>query len=380
MKFSCTQENLRQGLSIVSHIANRSINLPILENVLIKTEEGGLKLMTTNLEIAISCAIRSKVENKGEFTVPSKLFADYISLLPKERVDIEQSENVFTVSCSTYQTRLNGIAASEFPLIPIVSSEQRFLVKVNELRKAINQVIFSVTVNESRPEISGVLFRFIPRGNNLLLVLAATDSYRLAEKTLEIQVSNGNLNEQMSVIVPARAVSELVRVLGIFKDVVDHPENVEIIVADNQVLFKFGDVELVSRTIEGKYPDYRQLIPNNFGTEIKIIKEDLLRAVKATSLFSRAGLNDIHLNFFPDKTVKITANNPQTGEHSVEIDSQIIGKENKITVNYRYLLDGVNNIETEQVKLQLIDGLSPCVLRPLNENPDYLYIVMPIRQ
>jgi len=381
MKFSCTQENLRQGLSIVSHIANRSINLPILENVLIKTEEGGLKLMTTNLEMAISCTIRSKIENKGDFTVPSKLFSDYVSLLPKERVDIEQIDNVFTVSCETYQTRLNGIVAAEFPLIPTVISEQKFLVKVNDLRKAINQVIFSVAANESRPEISGVLFKFQPQGNNLSLILAATDSYRLAEKTLSVQVSGDNsLEEQISVIVPARAVSELVRILGIFRDVVDLPENLEIIVADNQVLFRYSDVELVSRTIEGKYPDYRQLIPGSFQTEVEVLKEDLIRAVKATSLFSRVGLNDINLIFLPDKTVKITATNPQTGEHSAEVISKINGKENKITVNYRYLIDGINNIESNEVKINLIDGISPCVLRSVNEKPDYLYIVMPIRQ
>jgi len=381
MKFSCTQENLRQGLSIVSHIANKSVNLPILENVLIRTEEGGLKMMTTNLEMAVTCAIRGKVEEKGEFTVPSRLFADYVALLPKERVDAEHKDNCLSVSCGTYQTRLNGINASEFPLIPSIDSQHKFTVKVTELRKAIGQVLFAVASNESRPEISGVLFKFMPLDGRLKLVLAATDSYRLAEKVLAVDKGEGaDIDEHLSVIVPSRAVSELVRILGVFRDAVDNPENMEIVISDNQILFSYNQVELISRTIEGRYPDYRQLVPSSFETEITVPKDELLRAVKATSLFSRSGLNDINLKFSPGSSVKITANNPQTGEHSVELEGTVQGKENANTVNFKYFIDGVNNIESEDVRLQMIDGVSPCLLRPIGDDADYLYIVMPIRQ
>lgn len=365
----------------MSHIASKSVNLPILENVLIRTEEGGLKLMTTNLEMAVTCTIRGKVEDKGEFTVPSKLFSDYVALLPKERVDADQQDNNLSVSCGTFQTRLNGINASEFPLIPSVESQQKFTVKVNTLRKAISQVLFAVASNESRPEISGVLFKFVPQDNGLKLVLAATDSYRLAEKSIDITKSEGtDIQEQMSVIVPARAVSEVVRILGVFKDTVDNPDNVDIIISDNQILFSYNQVELISRTIEGRYPDYRQLIPSSFETEISVPKEDIVRAVKATSLFSRAGLNDINLKFTPGAPVKISANNPQTGEHSAELDGNVQGKENGITVNFRYFVDGVNNIETDEIQIQMIDGVSPCLLRSSGDDVDYLYIVMPIRQ
>jgi DNA polymerase-3 subunit beta len=337
--------------------------------------------MTTNLEIAVSCNIRGKVESKGEFTVPSKLLSDYVSLLPKERVDVEQTDSALTVSCGSYETHLNGIGAAEFPLIPTVESDQKFSVKVNDLRRAISQVIFAVASNESRPEISGVLFKFSQQDGGLSLVLAATDSYRLAEKTIPVNKDNSSaITEQVSVIVPARAVSEMVRILGVFRDLADNPENMEIVIAENQVMFSYSDMQLISRTIEGRYPDYRQLIPNSFETEVVLPKEELLRAVKATSLFSRTGLNDIHLKFVVGSQVKVTANNPQTGEHSAGVEAEVTGKENGITVNYRYFIDGVNNMETEKVKLQLNDGLSPCVIRPSGDKPDYLYIVMPIRQ
>lgn len=365
----------------MSHIASKNINLPILGNVLIKADDKVLRFMSTNLEIAISCVVRGKVEDQGEFTVPSKLFSDYVSLLPKERVDVNQEGNALVVSCGTYQTKLNGIVASEFPLIPSLEGQQKFSLKVNELRRAIGQVLFAVAPNESRPEISGVLFKFSPSSDGIDLVLAATDSYRLAEKAVKANTERSSaIKDTVHVIVPARTVAELIRILGVFKEGAENPEEMEIHIGENQILFSYNSVELVSRTIEGKYPDYRQLIPERFETEVVLSKDELSRAVKTTSLFSRTGLNDIHFSFASSGKVALKSVNSQTGEHSVELDGAIVGKENSVTVNFKYFLDGVNNVETEQVRLQLIDGVSPCLIRPASENADYLYIVMPIRQ
>ncbi len=384
MKFTCTQENLNQGLSIVSHIANKNINLPILGNVLIKSDDKMLRLMTTNLEIAIRCAVRGKIDESGEFTIPSKLFADYVSLLPKEKVDILQDGNTLGISCGSYQTKLHGVHASEFPLIPSVDEQYKFSVKASEFRKTIGQVLFAVAPNESRPEISGVLFRFSTGADGLTLTLAATDSYRLAEKQMmAMSDKHPSLSDPVSMIVPARTVAELVRILGVFKETLDVPERLEICLGESQVLFVYDSVELISRTIEGKYPDYRQLIPERFETEVVMEKNDLARAVKTASLFSKTGLNDVHFRFSPGKRIALDATNAQTGEHSVEIDGAVSGKENNVTVNFRYFLDGVNNIDGDRVALQLIDGMSPCVIHPYGEGKplhDYLYIVMPIRQ
>ncbi len=381
MKFSCTQENLHQGLSVVSHIASKNINLPILGNVLIKADDKVLRFMSTNLEIAISCVVRGKIEEQGEFTVPSKLFADYVSLLPKERVDVSQDGNAFVVACGSYQTKLNGIVASEFPLIPSLEGQQKFTLKVNELRRAIGQVLFAVAPNESRPEISGVLFKFVATNDGIDLVLAATDSYRLAEKTVKADSGrSSSVKDPVHVIVPSRTVAELIRILGVFKEGAENPEEIEIHIGENQILFSYNSVEIVSRTIEGKYPDYRQLIPDRFETEVILSKIELSRAVKTTSLFSRTGLNDIHFTFASSGKVSLRAVNSQTGEHAVDLDGAVTGKENSVTVNFKYFLDGVNNVETEEVRLQLIDGVSPCLLRPATEDGDYLYIVMPIRQ
>lgn len=383
MKFSCTQENLHQGLSVVSHIASRNVNLPILGNVLIKCDGNVLKLLSTNLEIAISCTVRGKIEEVGEFTVPSKLFSDYVGLLSKDRIDVEQNGTVVEVSCGSYKTKLNGVHANEFPLIPSVDKQQKYGVKVADLRRAISQVLFAVAPNESRPEISGVFFSFEHGKDGLSLTLAATDSYRLAEKTVVAEGGSESTGRStVSVIVPSRTVAELMRILTIFKDDAGSPESVDIYLSDNQILFSYGSAELISRTIEGKYPDYRQLIPDSYQTEVRLSKEELQRAIKATSLFSRTGLNDITISFKPDSEVHVRATNAQTGEHTVDLEGAIVGKENVITVNYKYLLDGVNTIESDQVAVKMIDGMSPCLIQPGSDEtkPDYLYIVMPIRQ
>jgi len=385
MKFSCTQENLHQGLAIVSHIASKNINLPILSNVLIKCDNGVLRFMTTNLEIAIDCVVRGKIEDAGEFTVPSKLFADYVALLPKERVDVNLEGNSLSIACGSYKTTLHGVAASEFPLIPTIDRKHRIAVRVADLKKAIGQVLFAVAPNESRPEISGVLMKFVPGGaEGLKVVMAGTDSYRLAEKMLPAGGDSGaGLSEPISVIVPARTVAELIRILGIFKDEASGPADIEIFIGDNQILFAYNGTEIISRTIEGKYPDYRQLIPERFETEVVLEKEELLRAVKTTSLFSRTGLNDVHFAFKSEHPIHVNSRNAQTGEHAVDLEGVVTGKDNEVTVNFRYFIDGVSNIESEAVTMQMIDGMSPCVLRPVTEGqhgPDYLYIVMPIRQ
>lgn len=366
----------------MSHVAGKNVNLPILGNVLVKADDKALKFMSTNLEIAITCAVRGKIEQTGEFTVPSKLFSDYVSLLPKERVDVSLEANAFSVACGTYQTKLNGIAASEFPLIPTIETKDKFSVRVDDFRKAVGQVLFAVAPNESRPEISGVLFKFVPGQDGIELIMAATDSYRLAEKTIKVE-SGTSIKDSVYVIVPSRTVAEIVRILGVFKDGMDLPKNMEIQLGDNQIQFSYDNTELVSRTIEGKYPDYRQLIPEKFETETSVRKDELSRAVRTASLFSRTGLNDVHATFNPSSGITLSSLNGQTGEHSVALDAKISGKENAITVNFKYFLDGVNNVETEEISIQMIDTMSPCIIRPIADGKirhDYLYIVMPIRQ
>ena len=380
MKFSCTKENLHQGLSITSHISTKNVNLPILNNVLLKADGGGLKLISTNLEIAITCNVRGKVEQQGEYTVPSKLFFDYVNLLPNDRVDVDLLDDSLSIACASSKTKIKGIGAGDFPLIPPVTGGVKYRVDVKDLSRALSQVLFATATNESRPELAGVYVSFHgEKGGKGMLVLAATDSYRLGEAIVALKDSS---EEPKDIIVPQRTLAELNRVFSVFKDDVEAADQVEIEVADNQVVFRCGGVEITSRTIEGPYPDYRQIIPSNAVTEIVLDKSEFQKAIKTVSLFAKTGLFDIRLQTMAnDQKFKLSANDTQRGENNIDIDSMIEGTDNDVTVNFRYLLDGANAIGSEKIVCRLIDAASPLILKPFEApGEQYQYVVMPIRQ
>lgn len=380
MKLSVTRENLYQGLAITSRVSTKNVNLPILSNVLLQADAGGLKLISTNLEIAITCQIRGKVEQQGEYTVPSKLFFDYVSLLPNDRVDMDLLDDALAVSCAKSKTKIKGISAGEFPLVPPVSGEQSYSVSVSELQQTLSQTLFACATNESRPELSGVLLSFHDAvAGKGKLVLAATDSYRLAEATMSL---TGGSDAPKRVIVPQRTLAELVRIFSVFKDDVEAPPAVEIDITDNQIVFRYGSVALTSRTIEGNYPDYRQIIPTTSKTQFKIDKADLVQAIKAASLFSKTGLYDVELSIDPDNgNVTLLSTDSTRGENQAVVDATVIGDTNRITLNFRYLLDGVGAMRGTVITMKVIDAGSPCILEPEEmPNEKYQYIVMPIRQ
>ena len=376
MTFISLQENLKQGLAIVSRVVSKNINLPILNNILFKVNKSNIELVATNLEIGITHQVRGKIDSEGEFTVDSKVITDYINLLPGDKVECEQDGMEIKLKCQNYKTKINIQEASDFPLIPKVNKENFYSASSEDLKNALSEVIFAVTNNETRLELSGVLLSFTK--DNLTLV--GTDSYRLAEK--KIKIKSNYESPDNKVIVPARTLQELIRVLSSFKDD-DQLENageIKICLSDNQILFILGSTELVSRLINGSYPDYQQIIPMNYKTRVLINKNELMRAIKASAIFSKAGVNDVALDFKAETgKITISSASSQVGESSVELNSEIEGDNNEIIINYRYFLDGLNNISSDTVKLDLVNSGTPCVLRP-EKNDDYLYIVMPIRQ
>ena len=388
MKISSLQENLKQGLTIVGHVAGRNINLPILNNVMIEAKNGNIKLTTTNLEIGIVCVVRGKAETEGSFTVDAKTISDYISLLPNKKVSIEQKENKLIIETENYKTKIIGQSAEEFPLIPQVEKIFFYSADVNEFKRALAQVIFAVSGSESRIELAGVLFSF----NKDALILAATDSYRLAEKELNIK-TNSKDDTDKKVIIPARTLHELLRILSGIQDgegEKDETNEIKFYLSENQILFTIGSTELVSRLIEGQYPDYKQIIPTEVKTKAIINRAELIRAVKASALFSKTGINDINLDLPAGKNkVVVSSASGQTGENIAELEAEVDGEDNGVVINYKYLLDGLNNIESENVKINIIDSNTPCILKPSalakatadkEKSDSYLYIIMPIKQ
>lgn len=373
MKISSLQENLKNGLFITGHIAGKNINLPILNNVLIKAKDGYVKLITTDLEMGITTHIRGKIEVEGLFTVDAKTISEYISLLPNQKIDINTKDNRLIIKSGGYKTIINGQAADEYPLIPQIDRKQYCQANTEEFKQALAQVIFAVASSETRIELSGVLFVF----NNNNLTLVATDSYRLAEKKIKLKT---NISEEKKVIVPAKTLQEVARILAGSKEGENNNTEIQFYIAENQILFIIDKTELISRLIEGQYPDYGQIIPARGDTTVIINKAELTRATKAAAIFSKTGINDVNLDFLADKKQTIiSAASSQVGENRVELPAEIIGKDNGIVVNYRYLLDGLGNIDSENVVVEVANGNTPCKLQA-EKDDSYLYIIMPIKQ
>jgi len=379
MKLSCTRDNLHQALNITGHLTTKNVNLPVLQNVLVNAEGGTIKFTTTNLEMAVHCSVRGKVEESGSCTIPSKLFSDYVSLLPNENINMLNEGDVLQVSCGSHKTKINGLSATEFPLVPVVDKGMTLNIPVENLRKALSQVLMSVATNESRPELTGVSVNFEPTEGNQL-TLAATDSYRLSEKSVLLEGETPK--ENLKVIIPSKTLAELNRILSVFKDVVESPSAVKMTFSDSQIIFSYGTVELISRLIEGTYPDYQQIIPKDFQTKAIIDRDDFIKAVKAASLFSRQGLFDVTLELNSENgKMSVKAVDATTGENTVECQAEISGQNNLVTVNYRYLLDGLNAMGSEKVIFEMIDAANPCLITSQSESSQgFLYIVMPIRQ
>ncbi|MBU0964037.1 DNA polymerase III subunit beta [Patescibacteria group bacterium] len=368
MRIICTQENLSHGLQLVSHIASKNISLPILNNVLIKAEKGRVSLLTTNLEIGIICQVRGKVEQEGQFTVQAKTLSDYISLLPKENVNLELNEQNLKIECRNSRTVMKGVEASEFPLIPEVETKNNYQIKTSLLKDALLSVVFAVAIDETRPEISGVYFKF--EGDSLVVV--ATDSYRLAEKHIKLEKNAG---QKFEIIIPLRTIQELIRILSS-----EEADSVTISSNENQILFSFDETKITSRVIEGQYPDYQQIIPKEHRTRAVIDTKEFINTIKRASLFCKPGGNDILIKLDPEgNKIFVSAANLQIGESEANQEAVIEGEENSIIFNYRFLLDGLQNINEEECIFEMNTSTNPGLLKLKNKDTQS-YIIMPIKQ
>lgn len=372
MKFSCIQENLFKGLQVVSHIAGSSSGLPILANILLKTEDGFLTLCSTNLEMGVKCTVRGKVEVDGVVAIDARVITEYIGLLPKDRVELEVLEDcVLSITCGTYHTKIKGVITDEYPILPPAEKANALQCKAKDLKKNLQRTVGAAKYDEARMELSGVLFVATEKK----LTLAATDAYRLAESSLSLEEAAPS---DVRVIVPLKTVQELLRNLTD-----DHDVMVNLMISDTQLTAVIDTTELVSKLIDGQYPDYTQIIPSSFSTRAVVDRQDWIRAVKASSIFSKSGLNDVTLSIEPGESDKgiltVSSANTTVGETAVRLDIQCSGSPISMSLNYRYLLDGLQNMTTGQVSVGAIDSNSPCVLKPVNEE-GYQYMVMPIRE
>lgn len=367
MKIICLQENLKEGLMRAEKIVGRNLMLPILSNVLLTAEKGKLKISATDLEIGIHTWVPAKTISEGSITVPAKLFSNFINNLPPKQVEVEIKETMIHLTCEHIKASMNGLDAKDYPLIPKIKSSQSVEIKSQTLKHALLRTVFAAAVKETRPELSGVFMKC----NEKEIKIAATDSFRLAEKVIFEKDFKSEIKS--SSIIPLRTVHEVARIID------EKNETVKITPEQNQILFDLGETQLVSRLIEGEYPNYEQIIPKEFETQLALKKTDLMNAVKLVGLFS-GKTNDIKFTARPDqKTLEIYSSQSETGEGtSVLALKKSIGKELTAVFNYRYVLDGLMNIQDEEIVFELNGEIKPGSLKGAHET-DYLYLFMPIK-
>ena len=273
---------------------------------------------------------------------------------------------------------MKGMPASEFPLLPKLAKGEGYSLSATDLKRALSQVTFAASTSESRPELMGVACYFGSVDGKAVATFAATDSYRLAER--RIPLGAGSVRESRS-IVPARSMLEISRIVSSYRDEMAGGEDVIWTFTDNQLVVTLGNVEVVTRLIEGSFPPYQDIIPKAFRTEAVLQRTELLKAVRAASLFSRQGLFDVHLTFDPDAgTCAIASADQGTGKTKTAVKGTVTGVANKVTLNFRYVNDGLSAMQTDTVRIQLIDDGNPVLILPEPASEAYRYLVMPIRQ
>jgi DNA polymerase-3 subunit beta len=358
-------------------VATRS-PLPVLGNVLLATEEGGLRLSAMNQQIAISAWVGASVAAEGAITVPARLLSEFVTQLPEGSVEMEldpETDSVQIVS-GRYRAKLRGIDAEEFPPIPAASAEQEVELPTDLWNRMIDQVVLAAATGDSRPVLAGVSLTFTAD----MAEMAAADGYRLATRRAEIETA---ISERVQIIVPRAAMVELGRILG------DDPGTVTIGLTANrsEVLFRTASVKFVSHLIDGQFPDYAQLIPDAVETRIVADTQEFAQATRIAGLFARDGANVVKVNVEPGTggdgggRMVITATSAEVGDNSGELEADIEGRGGQIAFNHRFLAECLSAIDTERVSLGISGQTSPGLIRPVEEDADvmsYSHVIMPM--
>lgn len=377
MKLIILQDKLKQALNIISRISTKNLTLPILRNILLKTSKNFLELTTTDLEIGIKYWVLSKTEKEGEITVPVNILTSFISCLPQKPVTITAHNNILSIECENYTTQIKGQSSEEFPIIPGTPEGESVSINSALLCRGLSQVVDISIPSTTRPEISGIYCVFRKDGFRLV----ATDSFRLGEKTIYFEKPVA-LENEYAVILPQKTAKELINIFS------EKEGEVKIFFGSNQILFEYPmdetkhpQIHLSSRLIEGSYPNYQEIIPQHFKTQLTLDKNEFLNQIKAASLFG-GKTNEIKFKFVPKKEiVEVFSQNPEFGEYRSFLPAKIKGKEGEIAFNYKFLADGLLNIKSSEIlfELDLDKEEAPGVLKPVGDT-SYIYVVMPIRK
>ena len=374
MKIICLKENLKRSLDNALRIIKYNSTLPVLNNFLISVEKGMLKISSTDLEIGFTSWVPSKILAEGSITAPAQLLSQFVSNLPNKNISLEVKDSKIYLNCDNINAVINGISAENFPIIPKIKNEPVLVIHSKILKDSLNCVINSSAISDSRPEISSIYVKINPDQ----IEFVSTDSFRLAHKT--IFVSSGDMKEKVKInseisgkfIIPLRTAGEILRILG------DYNDAVNITIDDSQILFDLDNINLISRLILGNYPDYEAIIPKSSETKCYVSKKDLEESIRLSGCFS-SKLNDVTFKTNLSKSqVEVLSSHSEHGNHNAKINAEIKGKDVSVVFNWRYFLDGLKNIEGDEIVLEFNGDIKPAVIKPA-KNADFFYILMPIR-
>ncbi|MEP7162217.1 MAG: DNA polymerase III subunit beta [Candidatus Moraniibacteriota bacterium] len=377
MNAICTQENLENALFALERVVGKQSSLPILSNILIETEKGQLKLSATNLEIGVVVSLGAKIEKEGKITVPAKLLSTFIQNLPSgQLVELHQEGLTLYLKSERHQVSIKGLDGKDFPIIPRFRGEYEFVLPAQGLKEAFQKVLFSVSLNESRVELTGVQCLF----EEGLIAFAATDSFRLSEYRLPLEKGKTEGYDEFceknpSLLIPSATLQEVLRVIGV------KSADVTVAVEENQLFFNIDGIEIISRLINGRYPDYQQIIPKAFSQKATMKKEALVRALKMATSFSLYSSGEVKFVFNGEKhEVTVSAESQEVGTNETTLDFKgSLTESGPVVFNPRYILEGVNALPGENVVFSFNSPTTP-VLIEAEEIIPFLYIVMPIRK
>ena len=374
MKFTCTHQNFLKGLNITEKVIGKNFSLPILQNILVSCEKnkGNLKLSSTDLEMGVEILIPAKIEEEGNIAIPAKLLGGFIRSLPSEKIEFSEKNRKVSIQCQNYKANIKGEDGREFPIIPQNLEEEGFLTKSDIFLSGITPVVSSASLLDIKPEISGVYIQL--RENDSLFT--ATDSFRLAEKTVKNDGKNNYVN---SIILPRRTCDILVRIFEDLKG--DFMVNIH----SNQITIKNSPqdpitpkITFVSKVIDGDYPKYEQIIPTSFTTSIKAQKHELIQHIRTAGLFS-SKIREVSLKTNSQKQcLEITSEDATYGDHHSTLHCEIEGKEGKSVLNFEYLLDGLQSISSDTILIKMNEPTTPILISSF-KNEGFRYILMPIK-
>jgi DNA polymerase III subunit beta len=372
MKLTIIFEKLKEGIKTVERMAQKSLSLPVLQNVYLKVEKNFLCLAATNLEVGIKYWSLVKMEKEGEILVPARVFSQLTDFLPQGAVTLEKKENDLLVSSQNYKSKIKGLSADEFPIIPETKGGESISISCVTFCQAIGQVVDIASPSAARPEIAGIYFLF----QKDMIKIVATDSFRLGEQKLFLKNS---ITQDYSLILPQQAAKEIINIFG------QKEGDLKIYFSSNQLLIESNmqetnhpQVQLVSRLVEGNYPDYEAIIPQKTETQIQVGKSEFLNQIKSASLFA-GRTSEISLKIDPQKEeMEIASQNQDLGEYQSSLPSKVKGKEVVVAFNHHFLAEGLVKIKSPNVIFELCGQDGPAIFRPQGQE-QFLYVVMPIK-